>query len=117
MAPPLISAPVNADNLTEAHHVSPPVRIRRVNGGEPILRPVENWWESGVTFNAAVARVTATDDDGGKILRGLLLAAGLSEDSSREIVAVVYRGRPRTDPGYLMTRSHVGLALFDADLR
>ena len=107
---------MNADNPAE-NDVSPPVRIRRVNDGEPILRPVENWWESGVTFNAAVARVTATDVHGGQTLRGLLGAGGLSGDSFREIVAVVYRGRPRTDPGYLMTRSHVGLALFDAGLR
>jgi predicted GH43/DUF377 family glycosyl hydrolase len=37
--------------------------------------------------------------------------------SRRELVAVSYRGRPRLDPGYLMARSHIGLALFDAALQ
>ncbi|MBE0695553.1 MAG: hypothetical protein IH586_01390 [Anaerolineaceae bacterium] len=29
------------------------LQVERCNGGEPILSPTTNWWESGVTFNAA----------------------------------------------------------------
>jgi predicted GH43/DUF377 family glycosyl hydrolase len=92
--------------------------VRRRNGGEPILRPSQNAWESGVTFNAAVVSLDNDRDNGDpwQIAAGLLRRAGLPAAPSRELVATFYRGRPRSDPGYAMNRSHVGLALFDAEL-
>ena len=67
-----------------------------------------------MTFNAAVVRLTRSDES--DTVARLLRAINQPTASRQELVAVLYRGRPRTDPGYLMTRSHVGLALFNHDL-
>jgi predicted GH43/DUF377 family glycosyl hydrolase len=53
-----------------------PLRVRRQNGGEPILRPAGDGWESGVAFNAAVVAVTKADRQDETAAR-LLGAAGL----------------------------------------
>ena len=92
------------------------VPVRRRHGGEPILRPSQNGWENGVTFNAAVVALGDRNDDEGQIAADLLGRAGLAAAASQELVAIFYRGRPRRDAGYPMNRSHVGLALFDAEL-
>lgn len=91
------------------------VRITRHNGGAPLIAPNENDWESGVTFNAAVEYLPRTKQNAA-IIQRLLDAAGQPE-AAQDLVAVLYRARPRSDPGYLMTRSYVGLALFSADLK
>jgi predicted GH43/DUF377 family glycosyl hydrolase len=100
---------MNAESIPELH-------VHRYHEGAPILSPGDHAWESGVTFNAAVAYLPDTTENRALITR-LLEAADLCAAPPRDLVAVLYRGRPRTDPGYLMTRSSVGLALFDADLK
>src|SRR5687767_8362626 len=92
------------------------VRVLRHNRGAPILKPTENRWESGVTFNAAVESLPANEQNR-PIIRKLLKAAGRDGSEPQDLVAVLYRARPRSDPGYLMTRSSIGLALFDAELK
>jgi predicted GH43/DUF377 family glycosyl hydrolase len=91
------------------------ISIRRHDDGAPLIRPTGNGWESGVTFNAAVVRLTQGDAGRGTIRR-LLRAAGRAGATPRELVAVLYRGRPRTDPGYLLSRSYIGVALFNSEL-
>jgi beta-1,2-mannobiose phosphorylase / 1,2-beta-oligomannan phosphorylase len=91
------------------------VRIHRHNGGAPILSPGENGWESGVTFNAAVEFLDAGRDRA--LVERLVHAAGAGAAAAQDLVAVLYRARPKSDPGYLMNRSYVGLALFDAELK
>ena len=90
----------------------PGLPVQRLHGGEPILSPTAHWWESGVTFNTAAVylpRSEATDP---------LIALLLGEEALHDplladgVVATHYRARPRHDPGYRLTRSFTGLALF-----
>ena len=92
------------------------LRIRRVRGGEPILAPAGESWERGVTFNAAVVLLgqSPTDRD---LSRRLLRAARAEGSDQQDLVAVLYRARPRSDPGYLLNRSRAGLALFDSEMK
>jgi predicted GH43/DUF377 family glycosyl hydrolase len=93
-----------------------PVHVNRLNGGAPIIRPAANDWENGVTFNAAVIHLTQSNESVAMsgTLQGL---ADLVGPLPQEIAAVLYRGRPRHDPGYPMTRSRIGLALFDSEMQ
>src|SRR5688500_10709542 len=90
------------------------VSVHRHNGGAPLISPSENWWESGVTFNAAVVHLNPAENS--VLIQRLLGAAGLAGAAQQDLVAVLYRARPRTDPGHLMNRSYVGVALFNAEL-
>src|SRR5688572_15133735 len=90
------------------------VSVHRHNGGAPLISPSENWWESGVTFNAAVVYLNPAENS--VLIQRLLGAAGLAVAAPQGLVVVVYRARPRTDPGHLMNRSYVGVALFNAEL-
>lgn len=94
----------------------PAVRVHRRNSGAPILAPTENGWENGVTFNAAVEYLPKANANR-SIIEGLLAAAKMPRAEAQDLVAVLYRARPRSDPGYLMNRSYVGLALFTPELK
>jgi predicted GH43/DUF377 family glycosyl hydrolase len=93
------------------------LRIHRYNGGEPILAPKGSAWESGVTFNAAAVLLEHGQAAQRSIIQQLLAATGSSSDGAGDLVAILYRARPRRDPGYMMNRSYVGLALFTPDLK
>ncbi len=92
-----------------------PVSIERCNGGVPILSPGHNWWETGVTFNAAALHLerSAVND---RIIRTLLPRRSLDDpDLAHGVVVIHYRARPETDPGLPFVRSFIGLALFTPD--
>jgi predicted GH43/DUF377 family glycosyl hydrolase len=92
------------------------VPIERLFGGQPILRPTDHWWESGVTFNtAAVYLERSTEND--PIIQRLLDTETLDDPRLQDgLVALHYRARPKSDPGYRWNRSFVGLALFTPTL-
>ena len=91
--------------------------VERINGGEPILSPTANWWESGVTFNAAAIYLEPTPGNE-PVVRALLPMLAPDDPAlARGVVAVHYRARPEIDPGSAFTRSFIGLALFTPDLR
>src|SRR4051794_36577074 len=90
--------------------------VQRYFEGAPILSPTARAWESGVTFNAAVTFIPQNHDNRDlltSLLAGTVYHNRKSEDG---LIAVHYRARPKSDPGYLLTRSYVGLALFTPDL-
>jgi predicted GH43/DUF377 family glycosyl hydrolase len=91
--------------------------VERLNGGEPILAPTMNWWETGVTFNAA-AYFLPRQPENALIIRTLLPM--LPDDDPRlgeGVVAIHYRARPEQDPGSAFVRSFIGLALFTPKLQ
>jgi predicted GH43/DUF377 family glycosyl hydrolase len=90
--------------------------VRRCFDGAPILSPTNHRCESGVTFNAAVTYLPNTDAYRPLITRLLAGTVYLLPQSADGLVAVHYRARPKLDPGYLITRSYVGLALFTPEL-
>src|SRR5438046_8303813 len=97
-------------------HSTIPPPMRRHREGAPILAPTDRWWENGVTFNAAVTYLPATEANRALLTR-LLVGTVYYGDKSRDgLVAVHYRARPKSDPGFLITRSYVGLALFTPQL-
>jgi predicted GH43/DUF377 family glycosyl hydrolase len=87
----------------------------RFFNGAPILAPTDWQWESGVTFNAAATYLPPSEAN--RRLTSVLLAGTVSDDDRLRdgMVVVHYRARPRVDPGYLIARSYVGLALFSTD--
>jgi predicted GH43/DUF377 family glycosyl hydrolase len=89
-----------------------PPAVRRHADGAPILAPTDRWWENGVTFNAAVTYLPAIDENRLLLNRLLVGTVYYGEESRDGLIAVHYRARPKSDPGYLITRSYVGLALF-----
>jgi len=92
------------------------VKALRLFEGAPILEPTEWVWESGVTFNAAATYLKPSAENQRVI--SLLLAGTVGENDTRVhegMIVVHYRARPRSDPGYLISRSYVGLALFNID--
>jgi predicted GH43/DUF377 family glycosyl hydrolase len=83
-----------------------------LNGGEPILSPTSNWWETGVTFNAAALYLQPAPANQG-ILRALLPMRRPDDPELADgVVAIHYRARPENDPGSNFARSFIGLALF-----
>lgn len=86
--------------------------IERLFGGRPILSPQGDGWESGVTFNTAAVLLTPTAENLPVV--EALLGPG---EAPREIVALHYRARPQSDPGFRHTRSYVGLSVHEPDLR
>jgi beta-1,2-mannobiose phosphorylase / 1,2-beta-oligomannan phosphorylase len=96
---------------------SHPIRVERCNNGIPIVSPGTNWWETGVTFNAAAVYLerSAVND---VIIHALLPQRRLDDaDLSHGVVAIHYRARPETDPGYPFVRSFIGLAVFTPDFK
>jgi beta-1,2-mannobiose phosphorylase / 1,2-beta-oligomannan phosphorylase len=69
-----------------------------------------------VTFNAAVTYLPATDANRALLTRLLVGTVYYGDDSRDGLIAVHYRARPKSDPGFLITRSYVGLALFTPQL-
>ena len=94
-----------------------PIPVERCNNGIPIVSPRSNWWETGVTFNAAAVYLhrSAAND---RIIQTLLPMRRLQDpDLANGVVAIHYRARPETDPGVPFVRSFIGLALFTPDFR
>ncbi len=88
------------------------VDVERCNDGQPIISPTSNWWETGVTFNAAAFYLERSQQNDA-VIRTLLPARSLQDpDLAEGIVAIHYRARPENDPGLPFVRSFVGLALF-----
>jgi len=92
------------------------VRVRRHLDGAPILAPTARPWENGVTFNAAVTYLAPIDANQELIAKLVASTVSHSAKARDGLVVVHYRARPSADPGYLITRSYVGLALFTPDL-
>jgi predicted GH43/DUF377 family glycosyl hydrolase len=88
--------------------------FERLFGGQPVVSPSENWWESGVTFNSAAVYLPPTTENLPAI-RALLGERPL-EAYPDGIVALHYRARPKHDPGYPWTRSFVGVSVHEPDL-
>lgn len=90
--------------------------VQRFFDGTPILSPTSRTWESGVTFNAAVTFIPQTAENRDLITQLLASTVYHHRNARDGLVAVHYRARPKSDPGYLITRSYVGLAIFTPDL-
>lgn len=92
------------------------MQVRRHAGGSPILSPSAGWWEDGVTLNAAAIYLPSSQLNRAltaQLLSGTVYYSAASQDG---LVAVHYRARPKSDPGYMLTRSYIGLALFTPQL-
>ncbi|MER3496899.1 MAG: hypothetical protein C4320_09155 [Armatimonadota bacterium] len=79
--------------------------LERLNDNKPIISPSENWFDSGLTFNSA-----ATYIPGDSSLLELLTGRPAAEDPEG-CVALHYRARPKEDPGFIFTRSFIGLSI------
>jgi predicted GH43/DUF377 family glycosyl hydrolase len=94
-----------------------PVAVERCNNGIPIISPGSNWWETGVTFNAAVTFLQRSAINDG-IIQTLLPMRRLQDpDLANGVVVIHYRARPETDPGLPFVRSFVGLAIFTPEYK
>ncbi len=85
--------------------------VERLFGGQPLISPTSNEWESGVTFNSSAVFLQATDENI-PVIRELLGP----DQEVRDIVALHYRARPKLDPGFPFTRSYVGLSVHEPNL-
>ncbi|MGV3616802.1 MAG: hypothetical protein ACO1SV_15860 [Fimbriimonas sp.] len=88
--------------------------FERLFGGQPLISPTENGWESGVTFNSAAVYLPPTPQNVPAIRA--LLGPGAEKAFLDGIVALHYRARPSHDPGRLLTRSYVGISVHHPDL-
>jgi predicted GH43/DUF377 family glycosyl hydrolase len=93
------------------------VHVERLNRGEPILSPTSNWWETGVTFNAAAFYLKNSPENVQIIHTLLPMLRPDDPQLDNGVVTVYYRARPETDPGAPFTRSFIGLALFTPELK
>lgn len=87
------------------------LEVERLFGGRPLIAPTGDGWESGVTFNSSAVFLQAAEENIPVIRR--LLPEG---EEVRDIVALHYRARPKSDPGFACTRSYVGLSIHEPDL-
>lgn len=85
--------------------------IERLFGGQPLLSPAGDGWESGVTFNTAAVLLEPTEEN----LPAIRALLG-PDEPPRAIVALHYRARPKHDVGFRHTRSSVGLSVHEPDL-
>lgn len=85
--------------------------IERLFDGKPLLSPIGEGWESGVTFNSAAVLLEPTPEN----LPAIRALLG-PDETPRPIVALHYRARPKRDPGFRHTRSYVGLSVHETDL-
>lgn len=91
--------------------------VERLAGGEPVIAPSANWWETGVTFNAA-ATYLEPNQRNDAIIRALLPMRSADDPAlANGVVAIHYRARPEADPGSPFMRSFIGLALFTPEMR
>ena len=91
--------------------------VERLNSGNPVVAPTDNWWENGVTFNSAAVYLgrSGENDPIIKILSG---CNDLNHpDYKNGVVALHYRARPESDPGYRMSRSYMGCAVFTPEFK
>lgn len=88
--------------------------IERLFGGQPLISPTDNVWESGVTFNTAAVHLPFKIENLPSIRA--LLGPHAEEEFPDGIVALHYRARPKTDPGFPWTRSYVGISVHKPDL-
>jgi len=89
--------------------------VERLNGGQPILAPRDNWWEDGVTFNAAALHLAPSPENLPLIERLLESRRCPREKWSRGVVVLHYRARPLRD-SHRIARSHIGMAIFTPEL-
>ena len=93
------------------------VPIERLNKGKPIIAPRDNWWENGVTNNAAAFYLerSATNDS---IIKKLISQELRLDDPKLEngVVVVHYRAIPKKVTREQRSRSYLGLALFTPEL-
>jgi beta-1,2-mannobiose phosphorylase / 1,2-beta-oligomannan phosphorylase len=90
--------------------------VERLNGAEALIAPTANWWETGVTFNAAAVYLEPTLANA-PVLRALLPMRAADDPAlAHGVVAIHYRARPENDPGSAFGRSFIGLALFTPEL-
>jgi hypothetical protein len=75
------------------------VPVERVNGGEPVISPSTNWWETGVTFNPAAIYLPPTPENTAVIGSLLPMLSPSDPALAQGVVAVYYRARPEVDPG------------------
>lgn len=87
------------------------IKIERLLNGQPILSQSTQWWDSGSTFNSAAVLITPTPEN----LPAIHALLG-PDVEPREIVALHYRARPKSDPGYPWPRSFIGLSVHEPDL-
>lgn len=93
------------------------VAVERCNNGVPIIAPGSNWWETGVTFNAAATYLDRSPVNDA-VIQALLPMRRLEDpDLAHGVVAIHYRARPETDPGLPFVRSFIGLALFTPEYK
>ena len=95
----------------------PPVDVKRLHDGRPILAPVEGHsWESRVVLNPAGQLVEADR------LEGLLPAWGLSDDEADRLreaggaVVLLYRAQGEVHPDIRMAPSYLGRAILTPTL-
>lgn len=85
--------------------------VERLFGGQPLLAPQGDGWESGAVFNTAAVYLPAKPGNVPAI------QALLGEEASlRDIVVLHYRARPKVDKGFRHTRSYVGVSVHKPDL-
>jgi predicted GH43/DUF377 family glycosyl hydrolase len=93
------------------------IDVERCNRAVPIILPCSNWWETGVTFNAAalyLERSAAND----RIIQTVLPMRRLDDaDLTHGVVVIHYRARPEMDPGLAFVRSFIGLAVFTPEFK
>ncbi len=87
------------------------ITIERLFDGRPILPPSDQWWDSGTTFNSAAVLLTAIPEN----LSAFHALMGVDQEQ-RDIVALHYRARPKSDPNYPWPRSFIGLSVHEPDL-
>jgi len=92
------------------------LHVERLNGGEPILSPTANWWESGVTFNPAAVYLEPSPENQAVIRALLPMYPPDDPRLSEGVTAILYRARPEIDPASGFSRSFIGLALFTPSL-
>lgn len=92
------------------------IPVERLYAGEPILSPTLNWWETGVTFNAAAIYLERRPENELAIRTMLPMIPADDLRLANGVVAVHYRARPEQDPGSAFGRSFIGLALFTPEL-
>ncbi len=90
------------------------IAIERLLDGHPLISPTERRWEAGVAFNASA--ILLKPELGHRSAMRALVGPDAETRYPKGIVAMHYRARPATDPGFPWTRSFIGLALYTPDL-
>lgn len=90
------------------------LKVERLNGGHPILSPINDGWESWQVFNAATVYLPNSPENQA-IIAGILPGHDLSDPRLADgVVAVYYRACPKKWKNF--PPSFVGLAVFTPTL-